>query len=69
MACERLYISGLKANALYEIIFAGPNITTPTSIAGLGIAVKTQDARCNDKGILLLALDGGHTTRLRFRQV
>jgi hypothetical protein len=69
IACKQLHISGLKENALYEIIFAGPNITTPTSIAGPGIAVKTQHPRSNDKGILLLALDGGHTTRLRFRQV
>jgi Heparinase II/III-like protein len=69
ITCRELYISGLKENALYQIIFSGPNITTPASIAGPGIAVKTEHVRSNDKGILSFGLEEGHTARMRFRQV
>jgi hypothetical protein len=69
IACKKLYLTGLKENARYEIIFAGPNITTPTSIAAPGVAVKTEHIRANNKGIAMLDVDGGHTVRLRFQQV
>jgi hypothetical protein len=67
--CKQLYISGLQENALYEIVFAGPNITAPDSIAGPGIPVKTLHLRSNEKGLLSTALQDGHSSRLRFRQV
>ena len=69
LACKKLYLTGLMENARYEVIFAGPNITTPPSIAGPGIAVKTEHLRANDKGVAMLDVDGAHTVRLRFQQV
>jgi hypothetical protein len=69
IACTELLAFGLKENALFEITFGGPNITTPTSIAAPGIAVGTQHIRSNDHGVLALALDNGHSARLRFKQV
>ena len=69
IACKELFAFALKENALFEITFAGPNITTPTSIAAPGIAVKTEHVRSNDKGVLALTLDGVHSVRLRFKQV
>jgi hypothetical protein len=69
IACTELFALGLKESTLFEITFAGPNITTPTSIAAPGVTVKTQHIRSNDKGILVLSLDGNHSARLRFRQV
>jgi hypothetical protein len=69
MDCKQLYISGLHENALYEIIFGGPNITTAESVAGPGIAVKTLHLRSNEKGLLSIALQDSHTVRMRFRQV
>jgi len=69
LACKNLYLTGLKENARYEVIFAGPNITTPTSVAGPGIAVKTEHLRANDKGVAMLEVDGAHAVRLRFQQV
>jgi hypothetical protein len=69
IACKNLYLTGLKENAQYEVIFAGPNITTPASIAGPGIAVKTEHLRANDTGVAVLDVDGAHTVRLRFQQV
>jgi hypothetical protein len=69
MGCKQLYISGLHENAWYEIIFSGPNITTPESVAAPGIAVKTLHLRSNEKGLLSIALQDGHTARMRFQQV
>ena len=69
IACKELYLTGLKENVRYEIIFAGPNITTATSIAAPGVAVKTEHLRANDKGVAMLDVDGAHTVRLRFQQV
>jgi Heparinase II/III-like protein len=68
MTCKQLYLSGLKGNASYEVIFSGPNMTTPASIVGPGIAVKTDHVRSNDRGILSIALQDSHPIRLRFRQ-
>ena len=56
-------------NARYEVIFAGPNITTPASIAGPGVAVKLEHLRANDKGVAMLDVDGTHAVKLRFQQV
>ena len=69
IACTELLAFGLKEDALFEITFAGPNITTPTSIAAPGIAVRTEHLRSNNKGVLALTLDGVHSVRLRFKQV
>ena len=69
IACSELLAFGLRENALFEISFGGPNITTPTSIAAPGIAVKTQHLRSNENGVLALTLDNGHSARLRFKQV
>jgi hypothetical protein len=68
IACSELLAFGLRENALFEISFGGPNITTPMSIAALGIAVKTQHLRSNENGVLALTLDNGHSARLRFKQ-
>ena len=69
LACKNLYLTGLTENARYEVIFAGPNITTPASIAGPGVTVQTEHLRANDKGVAILDVDGAHTARLRFQQV
>jgi hypothetical protein len=66
---KELILVGVKQNALFEITFAGPNITTPTSIAPPGIAVKTQYIRANGHGVLVLPIDGALSARLRFREV
>jgi hypothetical protein len=68
IACSELLAFGPRENALFEISFGGPNITTPTSIAAPGIAVKTQHLRSNENGVLALTLDNGHSARLRFKQ-
>ena len=67
--CSELLAFGLKENTLFEITFAGPNITTPTSIAAPGITVKTQHIHSNAKGILTLSADGMHGARLRFKEL
>jgi Heparinase II/III-like protein len=69
VACRKLYLTGLKENARYEIILSGPNITTPTSIAAPGVVVKTEQIRANDKGVAVLDVDGTNTVRLRFQQI
>ena len=69
LACKKLYLTGLIENARYEVIYAGPNITTPASIAGPGVTVKTEHLRANDKGVAMVDVDSTHTVRLRFQQV
>jgi len=69
IACTELLVFGLEQNALLEITFAGPNITTPTSIAPPGITVKTQRLRSNDNGVLTLTLDDKRNARLRLKRV
>jgi hypothetical protein len=68
IACTELLVFGLEQNALFEITFAGPNITTPTSIAAPGITVKTQRLRSNDNGVLTLTLDDKRNARLRLKR-
>jgi hypothetical protein len=68
IACTELLVFGLEQNALFEITFAGPNITTPTSIAAPGITVKTQRLRSNDSGVLTLTLDDKRNARLRLKR-
>jgi hypothetical protein len=69
IACSELFAFGLKENALFEITFTGPNITTPASIAPPGITVKTQYIRSNENGVVALTLNDIHSVRLRLKEV
>jgi hypothetical protein len=69
LTCKEILVLGTKEDTLFEVTFGGPNITTPTSIAPPGVAVKTDRIRSNGKGVLTLALGCTHTARLRLKQV
>ena len=69
LKCKELFVPGTKEDALYEVTFGGPNITTPTSIAPPGVIAKTNHLRANDKGVLIVPLGGEHHARLRLKQV
>jgi hypothetical protein len=69
LTCKELSLVGAKQNALFEVTFGGPNITTPTSIAPPGVTSKTHYLRANDKGVLVVPLSNEPHARLRLKQV
>jgi hypothetical protein len=69
IVCKDLIVLGLLGNALYELNFIGPNVTTPTSAALPGIEVQTKYARANEKGVLTVSLGELRSVRLRLHRV
>jgi len=54
LACDALIASGLQPDALYELIFSGPNVSSSPALVPPGVLVDTVRLRANNKGVLRL---------------
>ena len=65
LPCDALFASGLQPDALYELIFSGPNVSSSPAPVPPGVLVDTVRLRANNKGVL--RLEKPHLGNLRLR--
>jgi len=65
LTCDALIASGLQPDALYELSFSGPNVSSSPASVPPGVLVDTVRLRANNKGVL--RLEKPHLGNLRLR--
>jgi hypothetical protein len=66
---DQLIITGLERNALYEINFGGPNVSSSPAAVLPGVSAGTERYRANAKGILRIAQNKRSNLRMRIAKI
>jgi len=65
LTCDALIASGLQPDALYELSFSGPNVSSSPAPVPPGVLVDTVRLRANNKGVLWMEMR--HLSNLHLR--
>jgi hypothetical protein len=65
LTCDALMASGLQPDALYELSFSGPNVSSSPAPVPPGVLADTVRLRANNKGVL--RLEKQHLSNLHLR--
>ena len=69
LMCDSLIVSGLTQNAVYELSFTGPNVSSSPTAVLPGVLADVVRARTNSNGLIRLDRPNLKNLRLRIARI